>query len=110
MGRVNKLADKIGQWKIGRKKLGSNLIQINNNNIFHKYFYVEVFEVDFVHERRNVDFARIEIMNSRKMFFKCSYVASPARGQCYDNNFLPFSRKISAFLLKPNVIIHRFFW
>jgi hypothetical protein len=37
MGRVNKLADKIGRWEIGRKKLGSDPIQINNN-IFHKEF------------------------------------------------------------------------
>jgi hypothetical protein len=36
MGRINKLADKIRQWKIGGKKLGSDPIQINNNNIFHK--------------------------------------------------------------------------
>jgi hypothetical protein len=35
MGRINKLADKIRQWKIGGKKLGSDPIQINNNNIFH---------------------------------------------------------------------------
>jgi hypothetical protein len=36
MGGVNNLADKIRQWKIGGKKLGSNPIQINSNNIFHK--------------------------------------------------------------------------
>jgi hypothetical protein len=35
MGGVNKLLVKIRQWEIGGKKLGSNPIQINNNNIFH---------------------------------------------------------------------------
>jgi hypothetical protein len=35
MGGVNNLADKIEQWKIGGKKLGSDPIQIKNNNIFH---------------------------------------------------------------------------
>jgi hypothetical protein len=35
MGRVNNLAGKIRQWEIGGKKLGSDPIQINNNNIFH---------------------------------------------------------------------------
>jgi hypothetical protein len=35
MGGVKKWMIKIGQWEIGGKKLGSDPIQINNNNIFH---------------------------------------------------------------------------
>jgi hypothetical protein len=35
MGVVKKWVIKIRQWEIGGKKLGSDPIQINNNNIFH---------------------------------------------------------------------------
>jgi hypothetical protein len=34
-GGAKKLEGKIRQWEIGGKKLGSDPIQINNDNIFH---------------------------------------------------------------------------
>jgi hypothetical protein len=43
MGGVNNLAGKIRQWEIGGKKLGSDPIQINNNNIFHTIFLAKIF-------------------------------------------------------------------